>query len=146
GVFVEDLFPFINGERRERANERMELIRAIVGKHGADELIEAMALWMELSKMPEMPFAEQSGAIAEHPQHAREVRFAIADADAARVIERPLEADADGVAARQDRGPRRAADGLGDVEIGEPHPFAGHTVEVRRLDLLGSEAADVAVT
>ena len=42
----------------------MKLVRAIIGKHGADEFIKAMAQRMKLRIMPEMPFTEQRGAVA----------------------------------------------------------------------------------
>ena len=58
--------------------------------------------------------------------------------------ERAEDADAVRVAAGHQRRPRRRADGLGDVEIGEPHPLGRHAVEVRRRRL-GAEAADVGV-
>ena len=52
--------------------------------------------------------------------------------------------DADRVATGHDRCPTWAADGLG-VEAGELHSLCGHAIQVGRLDLPRSKAAEIAV-
>src|SRR5262249_33779156 len=69
----------------------------------------------------------------------------VGDADLAGRVECPFQADAIGVAAGQQRGPRGTADGLRDVEVGEAHAVASHLVENRRAEVLRSVAAQVAV-
>ena len=57
-----------------------------------------------------------------------------------------VDADPVGIAAGEQGRARGRTDRLGDMEIGEPPPFAGEPVEVRRLETLGAEAADVAIS
>jgi hypothetical protein len=67
------------------------------------------------------------------------------DAVAARRSEGAEDADAVRVAAGQQRGPGRRADGLGDVEVGEAHAVRREAVDVRGTDDLVAVAAEVGV-
>src|SRR5690606_19874309 len=51
-----------------------------------------------------------------------------------------------GVAPREQGSPGGGANGLCHMEIGKLYPFCGHSVEVGRLDVGGSEYADILVT
>ena len=96
--------------------------------------------------MAEVPLARHPGRVALLLQHLGERRLPVRDAVPGLRAERPVDADAVGIAAGQERRPRGRADRLGDVEVGEPPPLAREPVEVRRGEPGGAEAADVGVS
>ena len=73
-------------------------------------------------------------------------RLVVVDAVLAGRPEGPEDADAVGVAAGQQGGPRGGADRLGDVEVGEAHALAWPCGRGSASSIaLGAEAAEVAV-
>ena len=80
----------------------------------------------------EMPLPHHAGAVAAAPQNFGQRRLGGGDAVASIGPQRACNTDPVGITAGEERRPRRRADGLGDMEVGEPHPFAGEPIEVRR--------------
>ncbi len=57
-----------------------------------------------------------------------------------------VHADPLGIAASEEGGPGRRADGRGHHEVGELTAFSGEAVDVWSLDGVGAEAAEVSVS
>jgi len=92
-----------------------------------------------------LPLAAQGGAVPGGLEAAGNRDLGLGQVDAG--VERDPVADAVAVRvpAGEEGGPRRGADGRPGVAGGQPRPFGGKPVEVRRLDLRVAETAEVAV-
>ena len=144
---VDDRFPLDQGERRVGAGLRLGVVRPHVVRVGeAEVLIEAVMHREEARMMAEVPLARHPGRVALLLQHLGERGLPVRDAVPGLRAERPVDADAVGIAAGQERRPRGRADRLGDVEVGEPPPLAREPVEVRRGEPGGTIAADVGIS
>ena len=95
--------------------------------------------------MAEMPFAVDGGGVAASFAQLGERHFVVADAGLRLRAERAEDADALGIAAGHQAGPRGGADGGGGMEIGEDAAFLCHAVEVGRFVGGRAERADVGV-
>ena len=95
--------------------------------------------------MAEVPLAEYRGRVTAVFEDLREEFFFGVKTGGARVVEGATHADAVGVAARHECGAGGGADGLGHIETGEARALGGEAIDVRRLDIFGSVATEVAV-
>ena len=116
----------------------------VIGVGQAEIFIEAMGGGQELGGVAEVPFAEDSGAITAVVEQFGESELVGVDAGFGAWSESAMDADAIGVATGEQGGTGGGADGLGDVETGEPRPFAGEAVEMRGANLGGAVAAEIA--
>ena len=136
----------------DEPQRRVELRRLRVpGPHvvrvgESEELVEPLARRQVVRAVAEVPLADRRGRVAPGFEHFRERGLAGREAAGVLRPQRPRDADAVRVAAREDRRPARAAHGLRDVEVGEAHPLTRQAVEVRRADRLRPVTAEVAVT
>ena len=95
--------------------------------------------------MAEMPFAVGCGGVALLLADFGDGHFLVAEPVGVVGAERSVDADTIGVAAGQQSGARRGADGLRGVPVREHPPFAGHAIEIGSLESFGAEDADVGV-
>lgn len=115
----------------------------VIGVGQAEIFIEAMGRWQELGGIAEVPFAEDSGAITAVAEQFGESELVGVDAGFGAWSERAVDADAIGVTTGEQGGAGGGADGLGDVETGEPRPFAGETIEMRGANFGGAVATEI---
>jgi len=93
-----------------------------------------------------VPFAEDRRGVVAFLEHFGDGLLLVADAVGAARIGRMGEADAVGVAPREQSCAGCAADGLRGVEVGVPHPFEGQPVDVRGFVAQGSGEGEVSVS
>src|SRR5579885_1162422 len=96
--------------------------------------------------MTKMPFAVERRGVTACLEYLGQGLLLVADALLAGRPQRPEDADAVGVAAGQQGGPRRRANRLGDVKVREADALSGHAIEIGRGETFGTVAADVAIT
>jgi len=114
----------------------------------SEELVEAVARWIELGFPTEVPLADQRGLVARAAQQRRDRRMSVRDPDLRRSpAERLLETHAQAlrITARDERAARGRADRCGCVVARELEPLSREPVEYRRLVVGAAIAAQVAV-
>ena len=93
----------------------------------------------------EMPLAHHAGAVATRLEELGQRRLRGGQAMAVFGPEGPVNAEAIGITAREQRRPGGGADGLGHVEIGKPNPLPGQPINVGRGCKATAEAGRIAV-
>ena len=111
----------------------------------ANEVIEPVPGRVELGAVPEVPLSVHGGCVTSSSADLRQQQLAVRDPLVAGMVERPGEPHSLSVAAGHERRAGRGADRLRDIEVGEPHPFLRHAVEMRRANIFRAEAADIPV-
>ena len=144
GIELDDLFVGVEWQGGDARGGGVEGT-VVVGVGDAEPLVEAAARGEKLRMMAEVPLAENRSRVTAVFEDLREEFFLGVKTGGARVVEGATHADAVGVATRHECGARGGADGLGHVETGEARALSGEAIDVRRLDILGSVAAEVAV-
>ena len=93
-------------------------------------------------RFPQAPFSEQAGGIPGLAQHLRQRDVLVAQRDAAAIAPHGRVAR---VVAGHQHAARRRALRTSRVRLGEPHPVARQTVQMRRPDALLAVAAEMAI-
>ncbi len=106
----------------------------VVGIGKAEVFVKPVVNRQEPGMMAEVPLAGHAGGVSLPLEELGEGRLAVGDPVLGLGPEGAVDADPVGVAAGEQGRARGRTDRLGDVEIGEPPPFAGEPVEVRRLE------------
>ncbi len=108
--------------------------------------IEAVRGREHFGMVAEVPFAKAGGGVALLLQMVGDGVLGRVQADGRSGKEHALvHAHPFRIAAGEQCRPRRRADRRGDHEAGEPAPFSGEPVEMRRADRLRAKAPEVAV-
>ena len=118
----------------------------------APEIVETVAIGVELGLEAEVPFADEPGGIPRVLQELRQRAARRREADVEPSgwgrgvgLEGTFEPHALLIPARQKRRPRRCAHWSVRVELRQPDPFAGEPIEVRGPDVRRTVAAQIAV-
>ena len=95
--------------------------------------------------MAEVPLAEDRRRVSALFDKVGDRLLARAESDPGVGAQRSDDTDTLGIASCHEGGPRRAANRLGGVEIGESHTVGGEAVDVRRFDVFRSVTAEVSI-
>ena len=145
-IVVDDPLAIEQRQRRIAPRSRLGVVGPhVVGIGEPEPFVEAVTGGKERRVVAEMPLPHHAGAVAAAPQNFSQRRLGGGDAVAGVGPQRACDADPVGITAGEERRPRRRADRLGDVEVGEPHPFAGEPIEVRRGGGLSAVAGWITV-
>ena len=132
-VGIDDAIPLDERQRRKRPRLRLRVVRPhVVGIRQPEVLVEAVPRGQERGMMAEVPLADRRRAVAAVAKEFGERRLGGGETVPTRRTERARDADAVGIAAGEQGGTRRRADGLRDVEVGEPHALPSEPIDVRR--------------
>ena len=118
--------------------------RHVVGIRDAEVFVEAAIGRQVLRLVAEVPLTDAHGLVALRFQQRGERGFAIGEAGRVGRHEHVGHAGARGVAARQQRRPRRRANRIGGIELREADSLRRHAIQVGRADF-GAVAAEVAI-
>ena len=123
-----------------------------VARQKTPEIVEAVAVGMELGLEAKMPFADEGGRIPLVLQELRQRTSGRREADIEAsgrrggvCLERTLEPQALLVAARDQRRPRGRAHRRVRVELCQPDAFAREPIEIGCLDVRRAVAAQIAI-
>ena len=128
-----------------------ELPFGVVGPHvirvgESVPLVEPVLQRQEFLGVAEVPFSEDRRGVVAFLEHFGDGLLLVADAVWTARIGRVGEADAVGIAPREQSCAGCAADRLCGVEVGVPHPFEGQPVDVRGFVAQGSGEGEVSVS
>ena len=144
------------GVRRDRSftvdqREVRELRRRMLRPHvirvrQTQIIVEAVASRQELGVMPEVPFAIDRGRVPARLEYLGDRHFVGVNAVSRRRSQCSVNSHSVRIAPGQQRSPRRRADGLSDIETGEPPPLGSHPIQIRRVLMRRTKTVQVRVT
>src|SRR5690606_27565635 len=121
----------------------------VVRVRDAEVAVETLPRGEELGTMAEVPLPDARGGVAALPERlgdrpllGGEPAFRIGKEDSPAVA---AHAVSHGKAPGEKGGATRSANGRGRIELGEPHAFACHAVEMRRADRRMPVGGEIAV-
>ena len=116
----------------------------VVGVGDAEVFVEAALRRQVLRLMAEVPLADAHGLVALRFQQGGERGLGLGETGLIRRHEHVGHAGSGGVAAGEQRRPRRGANGIGGIELREAHALRRHAVQVGRANF-GAVTAEVAI-